>query len=185
MKRPKDKILVVYSARKDGSPEPTSIKCYHGCRAPLSPFKKRTFLELTPFSAPFGLKAITLDNYHLTLCGTVTYGITTDPELMKNAAERLILLTRENIAELAKDVIIGAMRIAVNTLSIEEMQLNRDKAFATITRGIDSGLTRIGLKLINLNLTEMSDEEGYIADYWKKQMQKAIKQAKAELDNEK
>lgn len=185
MKCPDDKILVVYSVRKDGKPDPTDIWCYNKS-ALVSPFKKHAFLDLTPFEFNFDLKNMTTkDGYHLKLCGTVTYGISDDAALLPVAADRLLLLTRDNIAELARDVITGTIRIAVGTLTIEELQFRRDKALGAIVQSVEKDLNMLGLKTIKTHITDIDDGEGYIAAYWQQQIEKALEKTKKDIEKAK
>ena len=181
----KNKIFVVYKAQKDGSPDPTSVKCYRK-RVLASPFKKRAYLDLTPFTVPINLKnALTADNYRFNLEGAVTVEISTDTELMQVAGEKLTGLKQEQIAELATDVIIGKIRLTVAEFNIEEINLERDKFFSSVAYDVEYGLKYLGLKAVNFNYTDMSDEDGYFDGFWREKALKAIEQAKAEVEKEK
>ena len=50
-----------------------------------------------------------------------TVGVSTNPEIMGNAAERLFGQTPEAISELAKDIIFGQLRLVIASMMIEEI----------------------------------------------------------------
>jgi flotillin len=47
-------------------------------------------------------------------------------------------------------------------MTIEEINSDRDKFLENISKNVDSELKKIGLKLINVNVTDIKDESGYI-----------------------
>lgn len=107
-----------------------------------------------------------------------TVGISTEPGVMTNAAERLLGLTQADVSNLAKDIIFGQLRLVVATMDIEEINSNRDKFLAAVSSNVEAELKKIGLKLINVNVTDINDESGYIEALGKEAAAKAINDAK-------
>ncbi|MDE6597077.1 MAG: flotillin family protein [Clostridia bacterium] len=180
-KCPSDKIMVIYgkiSANKDGTYR--SAKCIHGGAALVVPFfQSYTFLDLTPLSISVDLKnALSKQNIRIDVPSIFTVGISTDPAIMQNAAERLLGLQLKQISELAKDVIFGQLRLVIATMEIEEINTDRDKFLEAISRNVEGELKKLGLKLINVNMTDISDESGYIVALGKEAAAKAINDAK-------
>ncbi len=97
---------------------------------------------------------------------------------MNTAAERLLGLSSEQIQELAKDILFGQLRLVIATMTIEEINSDRDKFLDNISKNVDSELRKIGLKLINVNVTDIKDESGYIEALGKEAAAKAINEAK-------
>ena len=97
---------------------------------------------------------------------------------MNAAAERLLGLSPEQIQELAKDILFGQLRLVIATMTIEEINSDRDKFLDNISKNVDSELKKIGLKLINVNVTDIKDESGYIEALGKEAAAKAINEAK-------
>ena len=164
-KCPSDKIMVIYgkiSANKDGSYR--SAKCIHGGAALVMPFvQSYTFLDLTPLSISVDLKsALSKQNIRIDVPSIFTVGISTDPAVMQNAAERLLGLQLKQISDLAKDIIFGQLRLVIATMDIEEINTDRDKFLEAISRNVEGELKKLGLRLINVNVTDISDESGYI-----------------------
>ena len=186
-KCPSDKVMVIYgkvSKNKDGTGR--SAKCIHGGAAFIWPFvQSYTFLDLTPLSISVDLKnALSKQNIRIDVPSVFTVGISTDPAIMQNAAERLLGLQLKQISELAKDVIFGQLRLVIATMDIEEINTDRDKFLEAISRNVEGELKKLGLKLINVNMTDISDESGYIAALGKEAAAKAINDAKISVAEE-
>jgi len=171
---PSDKILVVYG-RTGGS----SAKCIHGGGAFIMPvIQDYAYLDLKPISIEANLtNALSKQNIRVDVPCRFTIAISTDPDLMNNAAERLLGLKHEQIQELSKDILFGQLRLVIATMSIEEINSDRDKFLESISKNVDSELKKIGLKLINVNVTDIRDESGYIEALGKEAAAKAINEA--------
>ena len=186
-KCPPDKIMVIYgkiSANKDGTYR--SAKCIHGGAALIWPFvQSYSFLDLTPLSIAVDLKsALSKQNIRIDVPSIFTVGISTDPGVMQNAAERLRGLQLRDISELAKDIIFGQLRLVIATMDIEEINTDRDKFLDAISRNVEGELKKLGLRLINVNVTDISDESGYIVALGKEAAAKAINDAKISVAEE-
>lgn len=186
-KCPSDKIMVIYgkiSPNKDGTYR--SAKCIHGGAALVWPFvQSYTFLDLTPLSISVDLKsALSKQNIRIDVPSIFTVGVSTDPSIMQNAAERLLGLQLKQISELAKDIIFGQLRLVIATMDIEEINTDRDKFLEAISRNVEGELKKLGLRLINVNVTDISDESGYIIALGKEAAAKAINDAKISVAEE-
>ncbi len=180
-KCPSDKVMVIYGkvgSNKDGSTR--SARCIHGGAAFVWPvFQSFEFLDLTPLSISVDLEnALSRQNIRINVPSRFTVGISTEPGVMQNAAERLLGLKLQEIQELAKDIIFGQLRLVIATMDIEEINTDRDKFLEAVSRNVEGELKKIGLRLINVNVTDISDESGYIAALGKEAAAKAINDAK-------
>jgi len=178
---PSDRILVIYGkVGKDKAQESRSAKCIHGGAAFIWPIiQDYSFMDLTPISIEINLtSALSKQNIRVDVPSRFTVGISTEPGIMINAAERLLGLTRVDINNLAKDIIFGQLRLVVATMDIEEINSNRDKFLAAVSSNVEAELKKIGLKLINVNVTDINDESGYIQALGKEAAAKAINDAK-------
>ncbi|RKS02820.1 MULTISPECIES: flotillin family protein [unclassified Flavobacterium] len=172
---PSDKILVIYG--KTGG---TSAKCVHGGGAFIWPvIQDYAFLDLKPISIEANLtNALSRQNIRVDVPCRFTIAISTETDSMNTAAERLLGLAQEQIQELAKDILFGQLRLVIATMTIEEINSDRDKFLDNISKNVDSELKKIGLKLINVNVTDIKDESGYIEALGKEAAAKAINEAK-------
>jgi flotillin len=172
---PSDKILVVYG-RTGG----TSAKCIHGGGAFIWPvIQDFAYLDLKPISIEANLtNALSRQNIRVDVPCRFTIAISTESDSMNNAAERLLGLVPEQIQELSKDILFGQLRLVIATMTIEEINSDRDKFLDNISKNVDTELKKIGLKLINVNVTDIKDESGYIEALGKEAAAKAINEAK-------
>jgi flotillin len=173
---PSDRILVVYG--KVGAGE--SARCIHGGAAFIWPvIQDYSFMDLTPMSIEVNMvNALSKQNIRVDVPSKFTVGISTESGIMENAAERLLGLQRQDIHSLAHDIIVGQMRLVVAMMDIEEVNNNRDKFLSNVSHNVEAELKKIGLKLINVNITDIKDESGYIAALGKEAAAKAINEAK-------
>ena len=178
---PSDKILVIYGKtgkNKEGGI--SSARCIHGGASFIWPvFQSYAFLDLTPISIECNLtNALSKQNIRVDVPCRFTVGISTEPENMTNAAERLLGLTTEQIQNIATDILFGQLRLVIATMDIEEINADRDKFLANVSTNVEAELRKIGLKLINVNVTDIRDESGYIEALGKEAAAKAINDAK-------
>jgi len=177
---PSDKILVIYGKIGKTNGEQQSSKCIHGGAAFIWPvIQQYAFLDLTPISINVDLRsALSKQNIRVDVPSRFTVGISTESGIMQNAAERLLGLKLVEVEELAKDIIFGQLRLVVATMDIEEINTDRDKFLEAVSRNVETELKKIGLRLINVNVTDIMDESGYIQALGKEAAAKAINDAK-------
>ena len=173
---PSDRILVVYGKVGGGQ----SAKCIHGGAAFIVPvIQDYQFLDLTPISIEVNLvNALSKQNIRVNVPSRFTIGISTEPGIMQNAAERLLGLGQNEIQELAQEIIFGQLRLVVASMDIEEINSDRDKFLTNISESVESELKKVGLKLINVNITDIVDESGYIQALGKEAAAHAINAAR-------
>lgn len=176
---PSDKILVVYGKVGGGK----SANCHHGGAAFVWPiFQDYQYLDLTPLPIDIQLTgALSKQNIRVNTPSTFTVGVSTEPGVMENAAERMLGLDMEHVKELAKDIIFGQMRVVIATMDIEEINADRDKLIANISMGVEVELKKVGLRLINVNVQDITDASGYIDALGQEAASKAIAEAKVKV----
>ncbi len=176
---PSDKILVIYGNKGSKS----SAKCVHGGGAFVWPIiEDYAYMSLTPISIDANLtNALSRQNIRVDVPCRFTVGISTEPESMLAAAERLLGQTAQQIQELARDILFGQLRLVIATMSIEELNSDRDKFLEAISANVEVELKKIGLRLINVNVTDIKDESGYIEALGQEAAAKAINEAKVRV----
>lgn len=180
-KCPSDKILVIYGkVGTDQFGQPRSARCIHGGAAFIVPvIQSYQYLDLTPISMNVDLKnALSKQNIRISVPSRFTVGISTEPGVMQNAAERLLGLKLVEIQELAKDIVFGQMRLIIATMDIEEINSDREKFTQAVAKNVEIELKKIGLRLINVNVTDITDESGYLNALGKEAAAKAVNDAK-------
>ena len=176
---PSNKIIVVYG-KTDGE---KTAKCVHGGGTFVIPLiQDFGVLSLEPMTTDIDLRgALSKGNIRVAVPSTFTFGISTDPKIMINAAERLLGLTKNDVITQASDIILGQLRLAIATLTIEEINQDREKFLEQINANVNTELNKIGLEIINVNIKDITDESGYIDAIGKKAAAEAINKAKVEV----
>ncbi len=176
---PSDMILVVYGKVGKGQ----SAMCIHGgARLILPLLQDYRFLSLVPLTIGIPLKdALSQQNIRINVPSTFTVGISTEPAIMNNAAERLLGLERKNIEHMAREIIFGQLRLTVASLTIEQINQDREMFLSAVRHNVSPELNKIGLYLINVNITDITDESNYIDSIGKKAAAEAINRAKVDV----
>ena len=176
---PSNQVLVVYGKVRGSQ----AAKCMHGGGTFVIPLiQDYSYLGLEPLVIEIPLEgALSLNNIRVNVPATFTVGISTDPVLMNNAAERLLGMNDNKIREQAQDIILGQLRLVIATLSIEEINKDREKFMSLINTNVAEEVNKIGLELINVNIRDITDESGYIVAIGQRAAAEAINQAKVDV----
>jgi len=181
---PSDKLMVIYGKTgKKASGETATAKVVHGGAQFIWPvIQDYEFLDLKPIAIDVNLtNALSKQNIRIDVPSTFTVAVSASEGVRESAAERLLGLSRTDIAGLAKDIIFGQMRLVIATMDIEEINADRDKFLLNIQQNLEDELQKIGLKLINVNITDITDESGYIDALGKEASAAAINEAKVSV----
>ena len=175
---PSNKILVIFGRTGKGA-----ARTIHGGAAFVWPvLQDYAYLDLEPFVVPIDLSnALSQENIRVTVPTTVTAAISTDPELMQNAAVRLLGLSQEEIREQAQDIILGQMRAVIATMKIEEINTDRQAFMGKVNEAVSTELEKVGVSVINVNIRDIQDESGYIVALGRKAAAEAINQAMVDV----
>ncbi len=175
---PSNRVLVIYGRVSGGS-----AKCLHGGGAFVLPLiQDFSFLSLDPIQIEVPLKgALSIENIRVNVPSVFTVAIGTDSTAMNNAAVRLLGLNTHEIMKQAEDIIFGQLRQVIASMRIEDINRDRDKFLEAIQSSLEPELEKIGLVLINVNITDITDESGYIEAIGKKAASEAIQQAEIDV----
>src|SRR5687768_16427456 len=176
---PSNRVLVIYGKTGKGS----AAKCVHGGADFVWPLiQDYAYLNLEPIQIEIPLKgALSIENIRVNVPSVFTVAIGTDPETMQNASIRLLGLDTEDIKQQAGDIIFGQLRQVIASMRIEDINRDRDKFLESVQSSLEPELKKIGLVLINVNITDITDESGYIEAIGRKAAAIAIQQAKIDV----
>ncbi len=179
---PSDRILVIYGKVRGGR----SAHCIHGGGAFIIPLiQDYAYIGLTPMTINIPLQgALSFQNIRINVPSTFTVGVSTDPAGMVNAAERLLGRNSRAIEDMAREIIFGQLRLTVASLTIEQINQDRESFLSEIRQNVEPELNKIGLNLINVNITDITDESDYIESIGKKAAAEAINKAKVDVARE-
>src|SRR6478752_609263 len=173
---PSNRVLVIYGKTSSGN----AAKCVHGGAAFVIPLiQDYAYLSLEPIQIEVPLKgALSIENIRVNVPSVFTVAIGTDGETMQNAAIRLLGLKQQEVRKQAEEMIFGQMRQVIASMGIEEINRDRDKFLQHVQHSLEPELAKIGLTLINVNITDITDESGYIDAIGQKAASLAIQQAR-------
>jgi flotillin len=176
---PSNRILVVYGKTGKGQ----SSKCLHGGGTFVFPVVQAyDYLELDPIQIEVPLKgALSSENIRVNVPSFFTVAIGTDGATMQNAAIRLLGLKIEEIKGQALDIIFGQLRQVIASMTIEGINRDRDVFLQQIQHSLEPELEKVGLVLINVNITDITDESGYIEALGRKAASEAVQQAEIDV----
>jgi flotillin len=176
---PSNRVLVIFGKTSAGQ----TARCLHGGGAFVWPLiQDYDFLDLDPMQISVPLKgALSAENIRVNVPSVFTVAIGTEGSTMQNAAVRLLGLTPQQINVQAEDIIFGQLRQTIAQMRIEDINRDRDKFLSNIQESLEPELRKIGLVLINVNITDITDESGYIEAIGRKAAAEAIQQASIDV----
>ncbi len=182
-KCPSDRIMIIYG--KTGNSN-QAAKCIHGGAKFVWPiFQDYGYISLRPLQIVVNLdNALCKQNIRINVPSIFTVGVSTKPEIMGNAAERLFGQHPDAIAELARDIIFGQLRLIIASMTIEEINADRETFLRAVEANVSTELKKIGLELLNVNITDITDASGYIAAIGQRAAAEAINRAKIDVAEE-
>ncbi len=176
---PSNKVLVKYGKVGGGG----ASNCIHGGGSFVWPLiQDYEFLDLEPRQIEIPLRgALSIENIRVNVPSVFTVAIGTEPAVMNNAAIRLLGLKPQEIDAQARDIIFGQLRQVIAAMRIEEINRDRDSFLDRVQTSLEPELKKIGLVLINVNITDITDESGYIEAIGRKAAAVAVKQAEVDV----
>ncbi len=176
---PSNRVLVVYG--KAGKGEAAS--CIHGGAKFVWPLiQDFAYLSLEPMQIEIPLRgALSMENIRVNVPSVFTVAIGTSPEVMNNAAVRLLGLGTDDIEKQAEEIIFGQLRQVIASMKIEDINRDREMFLHHIQSSLEPELKKVGLVLINVNITDITDESGYIDAIGQKAASQAIQQARGDV----
>jgi flotillin len=176
---PANKLLVI-SGRVSGG---TAAKCISGGGAFVWPVVQEwDYLTLEPIQIDIPLKdALSFENIRVSVPSVFTVAVGTEPEVRQNAAIRLLSLDQNQVKRQAQDMIFGQLRQVIASMRIEEINRDRDAFLHNIQTSLEPELKKIGLVLLNVNITDINDESGYIEAIGRKAASMAVQQARGDV----
>jgi len=176
---PSNRVLVIFGKSASGE----ASKCIHGGAAFVIPLlQDYAWLSLEPIQIEIPLRgALSAENIRVNVPSVFTVAIGTTLEVMHNAAIRLLGLNTQQVKEQAEEIIFGQLRQVIASMRIEDINRDRDAFLEHIQRSLEPELKKVGLVLINVNITDVTDESGYIDAIGQKAASQAIQQARGDV----
>ena len=109
--------------------------------------------------------------------GVANVKISSDPELLKLAAESLLGKRQEELVGLVTQVLEGNMREIVGSVGLKEMVQDRQGVAKKITENVVPDMQKLGLEVVNFNIQNVKDEAGTIENMGIDNVEQIRKQA--------
>ena len=176
---PANKILVI-SGRVGGE---GAARCISGGGTFVWPvIQESAFLDLEPVRIDVKLPdALSLENIRISVPSVFTVAIGTDSLVRQNAAIRLLNLTHPQVEATARDIIIGQLRAVIATMSIDQINRDREAFLQRVQHQLEPELMKVGLTLLNVNIQDLRDESGYLEALGKQAAAQAIQKARGDV----
>ena len=99
---------------------------------------------------------------NVTVDGVANIKISSDPELLKRAAESLLGKNRQEMVALVTQVLEGNMREIVGSVGLKEMVQDRQGVAKKITQNVIPDMEKLGIEVVNFNIQNFTDAAGTI-----------------------
>lgn len=184
-KCPSNKMLIVFGkAGKDSSGNSVPAKIIHGGGCFVWPIiQDYEYLSTLPIQiSTQATDILSEQNINVSFPVNLTVAIDTSSEAHKQAAaSRLLGIPEDDLKVLLTNNLLGGLRAVVATLKIEEVNKDRNKFLEAAAQAIAPSLDELGLKIIDLNMEDLSDNDHYLENLSKKAVTKAESEAKADI----
>jgi len=176
---PANRVLVI-SGRVGGE---ESARCISGGGAFIWPvIQEYAYLSLEPMQINIPLKdALSFENIRVAVPSVFTVAVGSESEVRQNAAMRLLGRQQDAIMKDAQDIIFGQLRQVIASMTIDQINRDRDGFLHKIQLSLEPELKKIGLVLINVNIHDLRDESGYIEAIGRKAAATAVQQARGDV----
>jgi flotillin len=176
---PANRLLVI-SGKVGGG---TAARTISGGGAFVWPvIQEYAYLDLTPIQINVPLRdALSFENIRVAVPSVFTVAIGTEPEYRQNAATRVLGLKHDELIKTAQDIIFGQLRQVIASMTIDQINRDRDAFLHKIQNSLEPELKKVGLVLINVNITDLKDDSGYIEAIGRKAASQAVQQARGDV----
>jgi flotillin len=189
-KCPPHKVLVVYGRKqKTKDQEVKGYRLITGGSAFVVPlFEDYTYIGLDTFSVESSISDTpNKDGVPVSVEATANIKVSSDPERLAAAVERMLGKTQPEIHGMLKTTLDGLLRQIIGTLTVEDIVRNREKLAQEVLSGAQTELNKLGFQIDVFVVNKVDDKEGYIKALGAKrtaEVKRDAEIAKAEADRE-
>src|SRR5262245_57017808 len=186
-KCPPNKVLVVFGRKHRASGK--GYRLINGGSAFVLPlFEDFTYIGLETFSVESSVTDTpNKDGVPVTVEATANIKVSSDPERLAAAVERMLGKTTQEIHTMLKTTLDGLLRQIIGTLTVEDIVRNREKLAQEVLSGAQTELNKLGFQIDVFVVNKVDDKEGYIKALGARrtaEVKRDAEIAKAEADRE-
>jgi flotillin len=159
-----NEALIVSGQRTKGPDGAKNLKVVRGGGVIVLPLLNKVGkLTLTARQINVALSdAVTRQGIKVAVQGVATFKVGADDESIRNAAERFLEAKDEEVDSIVKNVLEGSLRSIVGTLTVEELNLDRQKFQQAVQDAARGDLATSGLQIDSFTIQAIRDESGYM-----------------------
>ena len=159
-----NEALIVSGQRDRGPDGQRNLKVVRGGGVIVLPLiHKVGKLKLTARQINVNLAdAVSRQGIKVAVQGVATFKIGAEDESIRNAAERFLDAQEEQVDSIVKNVLEGSLRSIVGTLTVEELNLDRQKFQQAVQDAAKGDLATSGLQIDSFTIQAIRDESGYM-----------------------
>ena len=159
-------LAAVISGRSRKLPDGTVVgyRLVRGGATLIVPFlEKVEYLSLNVLTVPLATsRAYTVQGVPVSVKAVANVKIKGDDESLRAASERFLGMRPEEFHKLVFQTLEGHLRAILGTLTVEEINNDRQSFAQKLTTEAAGDLEKMGIGLDALTIQEISDEEGYL-----------------------
>ena len=169
------------------SKEPRILKGQGGIRVPFLERIDNLYLGQMSVDIKTGQPVPTNDFINVTVDAVAKVQVERTPEGIRLAAKNFLNRNPEQIASDLRDSLEGNMREIVGTLSLKDINTDRDSFSDQVMKKAAGDMQKLGIEILSCNIQNVTDENGLIRDLGMDNTSKikkdaAIAKANAERD---
>src|ERR671915_1744234 len=165
-------VAAVISGRSRKLPDGTKVgyRLVRGGATLIVPFlEKVEYLSLNVLTVPLATsRAYTVQGVPVSVKAVANVKIKGDDDSMRSAAERFLGMQPDEFHKLVFQTLEGHLRAILGTLTVEEINNDRQSFAQKLTTEAAGDLEKMGIGLDSLTIQEISDDEGYLDALGKK-----------------
>ena len=133
-----------------------------GWRVPFFERVDRLSLKVMQVDVKTSEAVPTNEFINVTVDGVANIKISSDPEMLKRAAEALLGMTKQELVTLCTQVMEGNMREIVGSVGLKDMVQDRQGVAKKITENVVPDMEKLGIEVVNFNIQNFRDAAGTI-----------------------
>jgi flotillin len=161
---PNQAAVISGRSRKLGDGTVVGYRLVRGGATLIVPFlEKVEYLSLNVLTVPLATsRAYTVQGVPVSVKAVANVKIKGDDESLRAAAERFLGMRPDEFHRLVFQTLEGHLRAILGTLTVEEINNDRQSFAQKLTTEAAGDLEKMGIGLDALTIQEISDEEGYL-----------------------
>jgi flotillin len=147
------------------------------------PFQKHKFITMHPQNYKFSIQSMSTEKIPFTLPGVFTIAPKDTPESLTMYVRKFENIGQDNNSKMKESVVSGIIegetRISSAQMTMDEIFKDRQKLKETIIKNVQEELDKIGLEVLNFNMSEIEDSKDSEIKYFHNKSQTKLSEVKS------